>query len=113
VVLFWVGCLNCSLAEASSPLDKLGRGVTNIATGWLELPFGIARTTEREGSLAGVSVGVLRGVAYGLGRTAIGFFETVTFLFPNHMGEKVLPPQRYGPIVDPPFIIFRSADQQL
>jgi len=105
--------MDCSLAEASSPLDKFGRGVTNIATGWLELPFQVALTTEREGSLAGVSVGVLRGVAYGLGRTAMGFFETATFLFPNHVGEKVLPAQLYGPILNPPFIIFRSADQQL
>ncbi len=95
---------------SSTPFDKLGRGAANLLTGWLELPVQISRTTEEQGSLAGVSVGFARGLLFGLGRTAMGALETVTFLLPNHTGEKGIADDPYGPVLEPEFLIFRQGD---
>ena len=103
--------LLCSPVYASAtPFDKLGRGAANLVTGWLELPVQISRTTESEGSLAGASVGFARGLLFGVGRTALGVLETVTFLLPNHTGEQGPADDPYGPIVEPEFLIFREGD---
>lgn len=113
--VFLIGFLLASMAVpvayASDPFDKLGRGVANMATGWLELPTQVMQTTESQGSLAGMSVGFARGVAFGVGRTVLGVFETVTFLLPNHVGEKGPDPDAYGPIVEPEYLVFRRGDK--
>ncbi len=103
--------LLCSPVYASSTsFDKLGRGVANLVTGWMELPVQISRTTESEGSIAGASVGFARGLLFGAGRTALGVLETVTFLLPNHTGDRGPADDPYGPIVQPEFLIFRQGD---
>lgn len=90
--------------EEGGPAGKLGRGVANLVTGWLELPAEITKTTERSGSLAGVTVGFARGVFFGIGRTVVGAFETLTFPFPTGAAG-------YGPLVRPEFVTFREADR--
>ncbi len=95
---------------SSTPFDKLGRGGANLVTGWMELPIQIAKTTESEGSLAGSSLGFVRGLLFGVGRTAIGVLEVVTFILPNHTGDRGPADDPYGPIVQPEFLIFRQGD---
>ncbi|MBI3615774.1 MAG: exosortase system-associated protein, TIGR04073 family [Candidatus Omnitrophica bacterium] len=94
-------------AEASmgnGPIQKLGRGAANLTTGWMELFLQVFKTTEKSGSLAGMSVGLGRGVVLGLGRTLVGAIEVVTFPVPN-------PTVGYGPVIEPEFITFRDADR--
>ena len=97
-------------AASATPFDKLGRGGANLVTGWMELPVQISRTTESEGSLAGASLGFARGLLFGVGRTAVGVLEVVTFLLPNHTGDRGPADDPYGPIVEPEFLIFRDGD---
>jgi putative exosortase-associated protein (TIGR04073 family) len=77
-----------------SPQDKLGRGVHNVMFGWAEVPGQIHKTDIAKGPAAGVSLGAVKGVTSGIGRTLVGIFETVTFLIPNKHG--------YGPILEQP-----------
>lgn len=75
--------------------DKLRRGLTNAATGWLELPyktfsevvFGERSPLER--LFVGLTVGTVKTVE----RTAIGVFETATFFIPS-----------YDPLIEPEFV---------
>ena len=106
----WLVCLlGGAPVSASGPFDKLGRGAANTVTGWLELPIQITRTTELEGSLAGLSVGLIRGLGSSLGRTTVGAYETLTFLLPNYTRQANR--DSYGPILEPAFIVFRNADK--
>lgn len=96
-------------AYAWGPLRKLVRGSVNIATGWVEAPARVLWTTEVEGSIAGVSVGAVRGVALGIRRTLVGAYEIVTFLLPNYPMQGGGDP--YRPIVEPTFVVLRPADK--
>ena len=62
--------------------DKGGRGLSNFAFGWLEIPLNAqARysTSDTAGSfIAGTGVGVVKGVV----RTLVGAYEAVTFFLP-------------------------------
>ena len=86
------------------PIQKLGRGVANLTTGWTELFMQVFKTTERSGSLAGTTIGFGRGVVLGLGRTVVGALELATFPIPNPMVG-------YGPVIEPEFVTFRDADR--
>lgn len=98
-------CVTPAQADTEGgPLRKLGRGAANLATGWLELPFQILRTTEGSGAFAGASVGFTRGLAFGVGRTLVGALEVVSFPLPN-------PTTGYRPIIEPEFVTFRDADR--
>ena len=77
-------------------MGKLGRGLVNTLTGWVEIPKGIHETTQRSGVLSGLTLGTLRGAGYGFVRTAAGAYETVTFPFPA--------PPHYRPVMKPEFI---------
>ena len=93
---------------ASGPLHKLARGVANVATGWVELPVQVVRTTELDGNIAGLTVGVAKGVKFGIGRTALGVWEIATFWLANY--SKQVGSDSYGPLVEPEFVVIRQAD---
>lgn len=87
------------MVSAWSPFVKLGRGVSNIVFGWLEIPETMEdyRQTHDAGTafFAGAAVGTVKGI----GRMGIGAYETLTFLFPI--------PEHYAPIL-PPIRYFRK-----
>ena len=97
-------------ADDDNPFRKLTRGLTNIVTGWLEVPTQIMRTTESEGSISGSTVGLVKGFLFGIGRTGVGLLETVTFLLPNHVSNTGTNEEAYGPIIEPEFMVLRSSD---
>ena len=114
----WLAISGCALLALAPPawaefwpLQKLVRGVTNTATGMLEVPFEIARTTENDGSIAGVTVGVARGTVLALKRTVLGAWEMVSFLFPNYPHLERAGRASYGPILEPEFVVFRRVDK--
>jgi putative exosortase-associated protein (TIGR04073 family) len=76
---------------------KLGRGIVNIATGWVELPKNIYDTSvDTNNPLMGITYGTLKGLGMTVVRTGAGAYDTVTFLFPM--------PQDYSPILQPEFV---------
>lgn len=81
---------------ASKMGNKLKRGVVNIATGWVELFNQPHKIGQEEGFGAGATKGVAMGIGWTVGRTVVGAWETVTFLFPI--------PSDYAPILEPEYV---------
>lgn len=76
---------------------KLGRGVTNVLTCWVEIPRTVAREWERTDPVTGIVLGSVEGVGWGFTRFATGAFETFTFPFPI--------PADYAPMIQPEFVV--------
>lgn len=87
--------------DGNLAMSKLGRGVVNIFTGWVELPKRMIMTGEEEGTASALTLGLIKGIYYGLFRTAAGFYEGLTFPFPA--------PPNYAPIIEPTFV-FETED---
>ena len=75
---------------------KAGRGVANLATGWLELPKQIYVTAAQDGAAKGILLGPLKGIGMTLVRTLAGVGELATFFVPF--------PGFYDPYLDPPYV---------
>ena len=76
--------------EVDSMMTKLGRGIANVCTGWLEVPKQIGKSVRETDPVSGIIVGVCRGAAWTVARTAAGAYEVVTFPFPVPKGYKAL-----------------------
>ncbi|WP_246525100.1 exosortase system-associated protein, TIGR04073 family [Geomobilimonas luticola] len=93
---------NFQTVESSSPQQVVGsmsgkmvRGITNVATGWLEFPMQIYLTFKNEGVTKGLTVGPLKGLGMTLVRTVTGAAETTTFFLAY--------PGFYDPYFEPEF----------
>lgn len=98
LILFTFMCgliLPCAFAQ--NPIRKLGRGMANTLTGFLELPANIVDAAEEDGFIAAATYGIVKGFAMTLLRTTVGVYETVTFVIPLPWG--------YGPILEPEFMM--------
>lgn len=84
-------------AEVNSMMHKLGRGLSNVLTGWLEIPKQIGKSSRETDPFTGVLVGSIKGIGWTFARTATGFFEVATFPFPV--------PEDYGVMIEPEFIV--------
>lgn len=82
--------------RSGGAVKKLGRGVVNLVTGWVEIPKRIDETSWDQGMAAGMTWGLLRGLGYGFIRTAAGAYEMVTFPVPA--------PPNYAPVIEPEFV---------
>ena len=87
-----------TMDHIAPPLRKLGRGLANMTTGGLELPYKICAVNDEQGPLAAISVGVVAGVGAAVTRTVAGMVEVGTFLFP--LGQ-----YGYGPLIKPEFLL--------
>lgn len=67
-----------------SPLNKLGRGATNLVTCWAEIPATAIRVSQEKDPALGWTVGVAEGVFTALLRGATGLFDTVTCVIPPY-----------------------------
>lgn len=77
---------------AASPATKLGRGVVNATTGWVEVPKQTIIGAQEAG-VPGFFGGIFQGVAMGVTRTLVGGYEIGTFWAPVPEGfEPVLKP---------------------
>lgn len=89
------------------PVEKLSRGVANVAFGVLEIPMKWHDVTSEMGGIAGISYGTIKGVCYFIAREVVGVIDIATFLFPlpgcpndvNSYGWG------YGPIMTPAWVI--------
>jgi putative exosortase-associated protein (TIGR04073 family) len=64
----------------------LGRAISNILYGVMEIPEQIVRTTDTDGRKAGWSVGVVSGTQRMFSRMGYGFYELFTFHCPTYKG---------------------------
>ncbi len=83
-----------SASYADTPLKKLGRGLSNVITCPIELPYRIGQANEESGPFAAFTWGVLDGVTRAAMRLVVGGYEIVTCLIPL--------PLYYEPIIDDP-----------
>lgn len=75
-----------ALADDSYGVDvgqKLGRGLANAVTGWIEIPKNIVNTSRDSNVGIGVTWGFLKGIGHTLGRTLVGAGELATFFIPT------------------------------
>ena len=77
-------------------LTKFGRGISNVLTCPAELLRTPALVTQREGTLAGSTVGIVHGIWRTLLRGATGVFEVVTFYAEI--------PKDFAPIMHPEYV---------
>jgi putative exosortase-associated protein (TIGR04073 family) len=77
--------------------NKLGRGVVNVFTGWLEIPKTIAKEWRKTDPFTGTVVGLFKGLGWAVARTLVGFYEVLSFPFPV--------PRGYEPVMQPEYIM--------
>ena len=70
------------LAWAQDPIHKIGRGLVNVLTGWIELPKQIHLGSQEDHPVTGVGWGLVRGAGLTVLRGGVGIFEAVTFPIP-------------------------------
>ena len=75
---------------------KFARGMTNVTTGWVELPKQIYLVGHNEGWMMGALLGPIDGLGMVIARTIAGAYEILTFPVP-------LPPQ-YQPMLKPDYV---------
>lgn len=73
-----------AFAEENNALNKLGRGLSNIATGFVEIPKQIYLVSTEKEPITGITYGTAKGVCYGVLRTSAGVYDTVTFVIPPY-----------------------------
>ena len=76
---------------------KLGRGLSNVAFGWLEVPKGIQDVGDQNNFIAAITWGPLVGVGKAVVRTVAGAYEVLTFPVPA--------PNNFQPLVQPEFML--------
>ncbi|MBI2104682.1 MAG: exosortase system-associated protein, TIGR04073 family [Candidatus Omnitrophica bacterium] len=75
-----------SPAWAQDPIHKMGRGVANVLTGWIELPKQIHLGKQEDNPVAGIGWGLLKGAGLTVLRAGVGVYEAVTFPLPYPKG---------------------------
>ncbi len=66
-------------------LNKLGNGLVNVLTGWMEIPNQIIVTYDDTSNIAETAlVGTLKGFIHAVGRTGAGAVDAVFFFIPPY-----------------------------
>jgi putative exosortase-associated protein (TIGR04073 family) len=75
---------------------KLGRAISNILYGIIEIPEQVVRKSESDGRKAGWSYGAVDGTSRAMRRIGYGFYELFTFTCPTYRGTFKPPYERCG-----------------
>ena len=81
-VILVMGMETAPAVWAQDPIHKMGRGVVNVLTGWIEIPKQIHLGSQEENPLIGLGRGLLRGAGLTVLRGGVGVYEALTFPFP-------------------------------
>jgi putative exosortase-associated protein (TIGR04073 family) len=84
-------------SDVEKMAHKLGRGVSNLLFGWIEIPRQIAKGWRETEPFTGTIVGLVKGVGWGFARTVAGAYEIISFPFPV--------PRDYVPVMQPEFVL--------
>jgi putative exosortase-associated protein (TIGR04073 family) len=76
-------------------LDKFGRGLAGMVTGFLELPGNVVAVAREDGAFGGMTVGLAKGIGMIPVREVVGVYEFVTAPFPA--------PGHYDPVIEPAY----------
>lgn len=101
----------CTLAYAEVPTSpsyddggggvdmgrKLGRGIANVAFGWVDIFNGIKEVHEQNNTIAAITWGPIYGFGKAIRRTAAGAAEVVTFPIKTSKYNE--------PLVEPEFVL--------
>jgi putative exosortase-associated protein (TIGR04073 family) len=72
---------------AQDPIHKMGRGVVNVLTGWIEVPKQVLLGMRDPGNpLVGSARGLAKGAGLTLLRGGVGLYEALTFPLPYPPG---------------------------
>lgn len=82
--------------SAYTPSRKLGRALSNILYGLVEIPEQIVRKTDGYGRKAGFTYGAVDGTSRALRRLGYGFYELFTFTCPTYRGTFKPPYENCG-----------------
>lgn len=77
-------CANAYAGTEPNPATKIGRGMVNMATCWIEVPKQICLTSSEYDPLIGLTFGVIKGAVYTVLRGAAGVYDTATFVLPKY-----------------------------
>ena len=88
-------------------IEKLGRGVANVAFGPLELLIRPYDISNNEGNIAALTYGVFKGIAYTVARELVGVTDIVTFYMPlpDCTWDPLDSGWGYGPIMRPAWVV--------
>ncbi len=91
---------------------KLGRGISNVAFGALEIPVSISEVNKDEGGLAAVTYGTALGATHFVKRVGLGIYEILTFPVKTPCGDMILQGEDCGTgaLMSPEFVIDRDSD---
>lgn len=86
VLVLGLGLAAGLFAGCAGPTDKLGRGIRNSTEFFRggQVRRSMEQTALWEGPDAAYTTGLIRGLNRSAARTAIGFYEVVTFPFPPY-----------------------------
>ena len=84
-------------SDTQKMLHKLGRGITNVFTSWVEIPRNVAIEWEKTDPASGFVLGTVKGFGWGFSRLATGVYDVFTFPYPV--------PRDYEPMMEPEFVI--------
>jgi len=84
------------MSYARGATRKLGRGIANAATAPLEMIRTPYLVSQRDGGLAGITVGLVQGLWAVAVRELAGVVEVATFLVPL--------PKGFQPLLQPEFV---------
>ena len=82
---------------AQDPGKKLGRGVVNILTGWVELPKNMYETSQQSNAFVGATIGFIKWLGMTVVRTGAGVYDAATFPFPL--------PKKFKPVLEPEYVM--------
>jgi len=99
----FIACVLCSALLSTGPAyaesehsylsdvgSKLGQGLANTATGFIEIPKNIINISHEQNAFVGMSWGLLRGVMQTVSRTTVGAAELITAPIPS--SDFITPP---------------------
>ena len=69
------------------PINKLGRGLSNVLFGVAEIPYSVCVVNDTQGNSAAASYGVMRGVQRTVYRFGKGLYDIATSPFPTYRGS--------------------------
>lgn len=98
--------LSVPTVHAESYLDgfssKVTQGFSNLAFGFMEIPKNVVNISSEQNIFVGMTWGILRGAAHGVGRTLVGGIELLSspipsseFAAPAYPWERVSEDSRY------------------
>jgi len=63
--------------------EKLGNGIANAVTGFVEIPKTMMITGRRHGATYGMTAGLFTGLFHSVGRSLAGALDIATFMVPT------------------------------